>query len=543
MLQSNYYYNKSDSLHKAYADSYDAINDLVVFFSAALNKIHSTNHSLRYWKILLLPWLRLLVENYHHIYLTSDSHADKAQKGSGLLVPLDYDHFIKMIVEEGYRYSLRNQLDVIDDVSLKSARYTIKGYKNGTNRYSIILKKWVYHSVSFMTRAGSFLFHKRIVVSLDYFDPKLYYLLFKRGVYPVLFRLDNGRRRGAAPVDGGLRESLFHLGLKYGCGQENRRLWKLVCATIPLSYLESHKDLEDSIGAGIMPAAILTKNVHSNDRSKQWMASVVEKGGKLIVAQHGGGFGIVYHDYSEQIEIQNSDLYLSFYSSSQNGVKQIPADKFIPYDLNSAMDRMLLINTVYPSFYKYHSCPINEQFHQNIHDQIRFIDSLDESIRCTLSVRQYPNSYDMPVKELYQQSGYDVYEDNDQDFYSLIKGSRLVVLSYMGTTWLETLMNNIPTVVFVNPEHWKVRDSVLPFIDQLRQVGILHDTPQSAALHVNNIGNKIQSWWFSSELQDVRRGFCKNYAYTDKRWRNVWVDAIVDESKKPLCTEIDMDDV
>ena len=149
----------------------------------------------------------------------------------------------------------------------------------------------------------------------------------------------------------------------------------------------------------------------------------------------------------------------------------------------------------------------------------------------------------MPVKELYQQSGYDVYEDNDQDFYSLIKGSRLVVLSYMGTTWLETLMNNIPTVVFVNPEHWKVRDSVLPFIDQLRQVGILHDTPQSAALHVNNIGNKIQSWWFSSELQDVRRGFCKNYAYTDKRWRNVWVDAIVDESKKPLCTEIDMDDV
>ena len=89
-------------------------------------------------------------------------------------------------------------------------------------------------------------------------------------------------------------------------------------------------------------------------------------------------------------------------------------------------------------------------------------------------------------------------------------------------------MNNIPTVVFVNPKHWEVRDSVLPFFDQLREVGILHDTPRSAALHVNNIKNKIESWWVDDNLQAIRRQFCQNYGYTDKHWRDLWAETISD---------------
>jgi putative transferase (TIGR04331 family) len=532
MLQNNYYYNKSDSLHKAYIDSSDTINDLIILLKVVLNKTHSTNHSLRYWKILLLPWLRLLVENYHHIVLTSEFDTDNPQQRSDQLVSLDYDDFIELIVEEDYRSRLRNRLDTLEEVSLKTIEYTVKGAAIGIIRQSKSLKDWLSYAVAFLTRASSFLLYKRINLSLDYFDSKLYLLLLKRGVCPVLFRLDDDHR-DTVHVDGELRDSLFYTGLECGCDQGQRRLWKLICATIPLSYLENYKDLLiGSRGSEYVPDVVMTKNIHSNDKYKQWIASAVEKGSKLIVAQHGGGFGIVYYDYSEQMELHNSDLYLSYFSSSQVGIKQIPANKYISYDSCNVSERVLLVNIVYPSFYKYHSGPIGNQFHQNINDQIDFIDALDQSVRDTLSVRQYQKSYDMPVKEKYQQSGFDVYVENNLDFYPLIKDSRLVVLSYMGTTWLETLMNNIPTVVFVNPECWEFRDSVQPFMDQLREIGILHDTPQSAALHINNTVNHIENWWSGNDLQTIRMKFCQNYAYTDKYWRDVWAETITDAIKQ-----------
>ena len=66
-------------------------------------------------------------------------------------------------------------------------------------------------------------------------------------------------------------------------------------------------------------------------------------------------------------------------------------------------------------------------------------------------------------------------------------GSRLSVCTYNATTVLEILVSNFPTIIFWNPTLFELRDSAQPYYDELRKASILHDTPESAAIKVNEV--------------------------------------------------------
>ena len=94
--------------------------------------------------------------------------------------------------------------------------------------------------------------------------------------------------------------------------------------------------------------------------------------------------------------------------------------------------------------------------------------------------------------------------------------SRLSIGTYNGMGILETLSANYPTIVFWNPDHWELRESAKPLFDVLMDVGIFHDTPQSAATKVNEIYEDVQSWWMLTETQKARKIFCDRFANTSR---------------------------
>jgi len=53
-------------------------------------------------------------------------------------------------------------------------------------------------------------------------------------------------------------------------------------------------------------------------------------------------------------------------------------------------------------------------------------------------------------------------------------------------------------------------------------VGILHDTPGSAARFLNEIGNNVEKWWLNDEVQEVREKFCDNFAFSSADWKADW---------------------
>ena len=61
-----------------------------------------------------------------------------------------------------------------------------------------------------------------------------------------------------------------------------------------------------------------------------------------------------------------------------------------------------------------------------------------------------------------------------------------------------------------------------PYFKLLREVGILYDSPKSAASKLNEIYQDPNSWWFSPKIQDARNKFCDRFARTSNDWVAQW---------------------
>ena len=141
-------------------------------------------------------------------------------------------------------------------------------------------------------------------------------------------------------------------------------------------------------------------------------------------------------------------------------------------------------------------------------------------------MRQEFTEYDWPISLFYRAAKLDHLVDNKSTYSELLNSSELLVISYLGTVCLEALMNNIPSIFFFDPGCWFVRENARPFFDDLRDVKILHNTPESAASHLNSIESHVSVWWNNETLQDVRHRFCEEFSYTEKFWQSKWGDAV-----------------
>ena len=99
-------------------------------------------------------------------------------------------------------------------------------------------------------------------------------------------------------------------------------------------------------------------------------------------------------------------------------------------------------------------------------------------------------------------------------FLGVVKNNKLIVATCNQTTFLQSLAMNIPTVVFWNSEYELLEDSVISDYKKLYDIGILFDSPEAAAKHINELWNNIDIWWNAPELQTIRREFCNKYMYT-----------------------------
>jgi putative transferase (TIGR04331 family) len=85
--------------------------------------------------------------------------------------------------------------------------------------------------------------------------------------------------------------------------------------------------------------------------------------------------------------------------------------------------------------------------------------------------------------------------------------SRLVVIDYVATTYIESLVMNIPTVIFCDPEIYYLKDSYSNFFRPLFDAGICHSNPVEAARFVDGILDQPEQWWFSEKVQNGRNSF------------------------------------
>ena len=70
---------------------------------------------------------------------------------------------------------------------------------------------------------------------------------------------------------------------------------------------------------------------------------------------------------------------------------------------------------------------------------------------------------------------YNIVEDKNKSFYKTLEQIKIFVSDHLGTTFLEAMQANIPTIIFINKTSYMFRDSFQKYIDKFIQEKILRN--------------------------------------------------------------------
>jgi putative transferase (TIGR04331 family) len=89
----------------------------------------------------------------------------------------------------------------------------------------------------------------------------------------------------------------------------------------------------------------------------------------------------------------------------------------------------------------------------------------------------------------------------------LIQKSRLIIIDYLSTSYLESIFADTPTIFFWNENAYPLEIEFKGFYDKLISVGICQTDPIQAATFVEKIKNNPEEWWNSKLVQSARSQF------------------------------------
>jgi putative transferase (TIGR04331 family) len=521
-----YHWDDRAKMHADYLYLQEFHERLLRELTTELNQIHGVNHSLRYWRILLGPWLGYFVQMVFDRW-TSIQQSIREHELSGtivlfgqeeLFVPSNMVDFLRLFISDEWNHHIyaailqgftgvRCTMQAREDNTGGSRAESAATWKRRMRQR--LAKSYVRLAGTFTRDRDAFFLgtylpfrdemrmHRRLRQV-----PQLW-----RPVSAIQIGVDATKRRW---VVGGESRSEFEV-----CARA------LIPGQMPALYVEGYLrlvELTAHLPWPKKPKVIWTSISHNaDDIFKAWAADKVEHGSPLVIGQHGGHYGVGRWSFTEDHDVAISDGYLSWGWSDQQRsnvkpVGQLKAKR--PLEVRHAVQPYaLMVVCSLPRFsYWMYSALVSRQWLDYFSNQCAFVDSLPRPIRDALIVRLYPEDYGWDQLCRWRGRFPDLRVDRGKsNIDDLICLSRLYISTYNATTFLESFTRNVPTVIYWNPKHWELRESAEPYFGDLRRVGIFHETPESAAHHVAAIWDDVDAWWSSTAVREVLGRFKERY--------------------------------
>jgi putative transferase (TIGR04331 family) len=296
---------------------------------------------------------------------------------------------------------------------------------------------------------------------------------------------------------------------------------------IPVVYLEgliSYR--QKAFGLNLRrPKVVFTANsLHGHTLFKILVADWRDEGTKVLDHQHGGGYGIDRVHPLEEYETRVADCFytLGWRSSNPKQIPLVGALSASQAEVFSQSRLVMLMCVCYPKqVHRIHLQPMPGTIETLIAETANFIREMKG--RQELLVRPYFHDYGWGMVETLRQADSElIMDDLRKSGIESYARSSLVVHNYLGTSWLETLAMNIPTVCFYDADTYAFREDARPYLDALSGVGVLHKSGAAAATFVLGLKNDPHRWWQTAEVQDARLAFVRNYANYSPNWAKEW---------------------
>lgn len=497
-----------------------------------LNKFHGTNHTKRYWQIILGHWLQRYVTVVFNRYFNLEEvlksygslETNLLDAPNYSLATTDSLTFIWACGNDEWNHILYGKIlhflggvkiHMIPGLQVESSGFELAetlGSKFG--RIKRLILSALNLTTSKLSRKNDAFIIKSYLPLWEEFKLQLYL-----GQCPQIWM--SPALKGSAPDK--LARQTFQLPPGNSTGFE-RFVRTQLGSMIPTCFVEGYADLErqaTTVPWPLKPRHIFTSNCFDTDEIfKVWTGIKVEQGVPYFTGQHGNNYGthVVYGNTSWP-ERACSDRFITWgdWGSAENPTAflfKIAGAKSRQFDPKGGL---LLVghilehrNQVSDIHYKY-------RLYQEA--QFQFVKCLPDFINSQLTVR---------LHKAHKSSGWyddqrwrDIspstkIEDGSVAIDQLIKKSRLVIHSYDSTGVLETFAHDIPTLCFWSGGLDHVLPAMLPYYELLRSAGILVETPEQASEIVSSQWGCIGEWWNSYKVQNARITFCRQFARIDK---------------------------
>ena len=304
-------------------------------------------------------------------------------------------------------------------------------------------------------------------------------------------------------------------------------LRRAIVLLAPLDVLEQHHELTEwaKSAADEHVKVCYSANAHQASTSfRHYLYEQKSQNSKVVFHQHGGGNGIDEQHPGEFHDTLIGDVFYSWgWERPDLGLRVRPLPTALPARHHGKPDRgyLLMSLPVTSYFYRFQPFLIPHHVDRAVDETVSFVRSLETGT--DLCVRSSGSSK-FPTERLTGAKA-DVTVDRDREpGAKAASRAKLVIHNYLGTTWLESLAMNIPTVCFYDPKMFRPRESARPYFELLTRAGVLHHSGVDAARFVNELRGDPSSWWSKPEVQEARETFVARYANFSENWLPGWLE-------------------
>ena len=550
LLINKYHWDDRKKLLKDYEGLNDYISSNFHIFSKYMAEITDAPNDKRYWKINLGLWLgyiiQILFDRWENIrtlpeseFVLPEASINISSLRSNTVRDFFSDLFTDQWNEDVYRLILKAQNKKIN----YEKTYKINSqFTNNKNQKKIV------KNLNSTIKVQFFKYLTRLVHQFkqpEYFiinsylsfknETKLKFLLeeislnYKRAIYDPKINYqssiyEDDKPHRFIPINFKINEKSFW-------AMENKDFLNWFNKTLPHIipcnyYINFSKFLSEmkALPFPKRPKVIFTSVLHvQHDYFNLYTSENIYEGCKYMIGQHGGGVRSMKICFLEDHQKEIADFYLTWGNDKLND-SSFPSKIFPVGNLKTSSkkifakqktkNRILLLTIELPRYsYVLTSSVISSQWLCYYKDLKKFIQkSTDLQIIDKIIVRNKLRKYGWNLGDKLSSKFPNLKYDEESNYFKSVQSSSLVISTYNGATYLETMSLNIPTIFFWDTAFWELNSSSIDDYKELIEAGIFHTNPQSAAEFVKKIHSDVNSWWLSEKVQIIREKFCKKYS-------------------------------
>ena len=480
-----------------------------------LNKINQVNKSRNYWRVILIPWLyQFLDKTYNKFQILNTIIKDKKEikiyrfSNERIILPTSYENLYEVYDSDEWDYQInfdiinfffKNKVEIIEKKNSKIIQ-KINRKKNKCNKIYFFEKKFLKifdnQKVTFFRGHFGKLEEFKLNLSLNQL-PNNYKILSKKLKFKIN---DKIRKKKLKKINSGVYE-------KYIC--EN------IYKHLPVFFLEKYEHYDNNCDISLPKKPKVIFNINSLWWHTLLMFYTANKVSlnktKLIGYQHGCNY-YLYNSFFNDHEISFCDTYLTWGWVTSKKTKRLGVNKTFN-KIKEGEDILIINRSAHKYFLNDPSNYNNMEWSNYLKVLLNLPNNFNSHLKKKLVYRMHPsntwNEKDFLKKKLKNI----IFDKND--LKSSINKSRIIICTFLDTTFLQCISSNIPVVTYFDFKRAKISKKNFILLKNLKKQKILFEDYKELCTHINKNYNNIENWWNSKKVQNAINEFVNIHAFNN----------------------------